>query len=140
RTDLDPLPAAEVNLINTLLGTIADLAPQATITVGAEAANVIQVSVQFKDAGGNNLAQRMGALCWLADAANAAETAAAPSGGWAAGVGYKLADEITNKRGRFQSDATGLLRVDITEAAAKTFYLHVAVGARVFVSGAITFA
>lgn len=123
-----------------LAAAVQDLLPNVSIAVGAESTDVIQVSVQFRDAANNNLAERMAALCWLGDTANSALTGTAPSGGWAAGVGYKLADDVTNKKAVFASDATGLVRIDITEAGTPTFYLHVLFDGRVYVSGAITFA
>lgn len=113
--------------------------PTCTIAVGAEASNVKPVSVQFKDLAGVDLGARVGALMWLADAANAGETATAPNGGWTAGVGYKLTDMVAGKSAVFVSDAAGLARVNITHTATGTWYLHALVGSRVYVSGAITF-
>lgn len=123
-----------------LAAAVQDLLPNVSISVGAEAADVIQVSIQFRDAANNNLAERMGAYVWLADAQYGALAAAAPSGGWAAGAGTLVEEHTADKSGEWVSDATGLIRVDITEAGAKTLYLHARVGARVFVSGAVTFA
>lgn len=123
-----------------LVDALQDAIPSVSIAVGAEAANVIQVTVQFLDAAGNNLAERMAALMWLADAANGAVTGDVPSGGWAAGVGTLLHTLTADALALFTSDANGVVRVDITEAAVDTWYLHVLVGGRVYVSGAVTFA
>lgn len=121
------------------LASAEEYVPKVTITVGAESANVIQVSVQFQSLGGVNLGVRHAAVMWLSDAANTAPTATAPDGGWAAGTGYKIKDETTSILGKFASDANGKARVDITHSGARTWYLHVLVGNRVYVSSAITF-
>lgn len=123
-----------------LADAVQDEIPDVIISVGAESANVIQVGVQFRDIQDNNLAQRMGAMAWLSDSANSAETATAPSGTWSMSAGYKLADEVTNKRCFFMTDAAGLFRIDINEAGVATWFLNVKVGSRIYVSGAITFA
>jgi hypothetical protein len=131
---------AAINAGFEALDNAAGRVPNVTLTVGAEASNVIQVSIQFKKPNAANLSQREGALIWLSDAANTAPTSDPPSGGWAAGVGYKIHDLTSGVVGYFASDANGLIRVDITEAAADTWYLHALVGNQVYVSGAITFA
>jgi hypothetical protein len=113
--------------------------PNPNITVGAKSGTTIPVSVQFRDFANNNLGQRMAARMWLSDAQNAAPTATAPDGGWSATAGYKVVDVTANIVGEFASDGTGLSTISITQSTARTWYLHVAVGNRVYVSGAIAF-
>lgn len=123
-----------------LAGPVQDAIPNVLISVGAEAGDVIQVSVQFRDAANNALAERMGAYIWLSDAEYGAPVATAPSGGWAPGAGTLIEEHTAGKSGEWVSDATGLIRVDLTESGAKTLYLNVRVGNRVYASSAITFA
>jgi hypothetical protein len=118
---------------------LQDAIPNVNITVGAEASDVIPVSIQFRDAANNALAQRMAALVWLSDAAHTAPTADPPSGGWAAGAGYLVHEETAGVKGWFASDATGLIRVDVTESGADAWTIHVLVGNRVY-SATVTFA
>lgn len=105
----------------------------ATMTVGAESANVIAVTVRLPGPWW---------VChaWLTDAPRGAFTAAAPSGGWAAGVGTLLAQFTANKHGLWQANQQGLLRVDVTEAGAATWYLQISSHGPEYVSPAITFA
>lgn len=102
------------------------------ITVGAEASNVIQVTLQLRGLQHDSQAYRGAVLVWLADSAQAAETATAPSGSWVAGVGYKLADEVTDKRAWFVAGTGGSIRIDITHSGAHTYYLHALVDGIVY--------
>jgi hypothetical protein len=125
-----------------LAAAVQDAVPNVNITVGAEAANVIAATVQFRDIANNNLASRCAFTAWLSDSANAVPTSSAPDGGWAAGAsGYKIKDHTTNIVGEWATDASGTTIINITHAAgAKTLYLHVHFDGIVYVSGAITFA
>lgn len=115
----------------------------AVITVGAEAGNVINVSIQLKaDKNRINLAARRVLDIYLADAATgAAIIATAPSSGIAIGTsGAVLASVVANKYLKVVSTAAGLIDFNITEAGAKTLYLVVVMpNGRQVVSGAITF-
>lgn len=65
----------------------ANVVGGATITVGTEAANVINVSIQLTDANGNDLATRGVVECYLsADANGDALASAPPTGGVAIGT------------------------------------------------------
>lgn len=139
--------AAGVGTVNQLpLGRrnikslVTALSPSVTFSVGAESANQINVTVQFYDARGVAIAERLAAMMWLGDAANSAETGTAPDGGWTAVSGVKLADEVTAKRAIFCTGAAGSVVVGITHSLLKTYYLHVLAGCRVYVSPAISFA
>lgn len=132
-TAWDSNPPGRVN-ISTVLP------PYVTFTVGVEASNAIDVVVQFKDSAGNNLLQNSAVLLWLSDAAAGVESGTAPTGGWAAQAGLKLADEVANLRGYFLAPSgTGALTVRITHTGAKTWYLNALLGNRVYSSGAIAF-
>ena len=53
--------------------------PGVEITVGGEAADVINVAIQVKDGANIDLAQQLSFFAWLSDTAGAAATASAPS-------------------------------------------------------------
>lgn len=115
--------------------------PSATIAVGAEAANVIQVTVQLVDWAGASLAESRGIEAWLVDSNSltAALTSTTPSGGWAAGVGTLLYAYTTSKHAKWIASSSGIVRIDITESGARTWYLIVQVGSKLVISSAITF-
>lgn len=123
--------------------THRDLKIGAKFTIGEEAANAIAVSVQLVDReNGNEIAERV-AIPWYlsADANGDAIAAAAPSGGIAIGTDGLLLEWTANLSGLAVSEADGDLDVAITEAAAKTFYLILAMpDGKLYSSGAITFA
>lgn len=131
--------AAQGVTVAKLENTLQDALPKCTISVGAEASNVIQVSIQFKDVADNNLADRMGAFVWLSGSQHGAEVGTAPSGGWSAGVGTLISTAVAGKSAYFLSDATGLLRIDLTEAGAASFYVHVIVGNKAYASPVVAF-
>jgi len=115
----------------------------AAMTVGAEAGNVIAVSIQLKsDKSRATLAVRRVLDIYLADAATgAAIIGTAPSSGIAIGTnGAVLASVVANKYLTVVSTAAGLIDFTITEAGAKTLYLVVVMpNGRQVVSGPITF-
>lgn len=122
----------------------------ATITVGTEAANVINVAIQLNDGYGNALAVRGSVMAYLSDDANGDDlTATAPDGGWAIGtdgVLIPLASDdgsaiVPNKTAQLVSESDGDIDIDITEAGAGTWYLILVLpDGRLQASGAITFA
>lgn len=108
-----------------------------TFTVGAEAADVINVAVQMKAA----KAQAMS--FYLADdAAGLTPSASAPAGGIAIGTDGALIENVANLSGMVITEATGAFDIDLTNATtAPTFYLVVVLpGGNLAVSPAITFA
>jgi len=115
----------------------------ATITVGTEAANVINVGIQLNDADGTALATVGVVEAYLSDsAAGDGLTATAPDGDIAVGTdGTILFESVTDKVFKLQSEADGDIDLDIGEAGVGTWYLIVLLpnGEKV-VSGAITFA
>lgn len=113
-------------------------------TVGAEAANVISVTIQLKDARAKNLTGPRAIRVFLSDSATTgAIIATAPSGGVAAGggIGSILNAAVAGKVLDCMTNATGALRLDITEAGVKTLYVYlVTPNGEVAVSPAVTFA
>jgi hypothetical protein len=134
--DVGSAATARANLnVSAGLGTPA-------FTIGAEAANAINVAVQLKDAAGVNLAVRGSVTAYLSDSATGADIAAtAPDGGVAVGTEGLAIPLVADKAFQLVSNAAGVVDLDIGESGADTFYL-VIVGENggLTVSDAITFA
>ena len=113
-----------------------------TFTVGSEAADVINVQVQLKDASGSNLGQRGSIFGYLSSTSSGSALATAPSGGAAiAGGNGLLIEQIADRAFQMVSTAAGLVSINITEVGATTFYLVLCrPDGRLDISGAITFA
>ena len=138
------LTRGEALLGNLTLGGVAlDKAPlRATLTVGTEAANVINVAIQLTDMNGNALANRGSVLAYLSDDANGDSVAGtAPDGGVAVGTDGLAIPLVADKCFLLTSEADGDIDLDITESAADTWYLVLVLPhGEPAVSGAITFA
>lgn len=118
-------------------------AETATFTIGAEAANVINVAVALKDANGTAVAAQQVVQAFLSDSATGVDiTATAPDGGTAEGSsGFILVEDVAQTLMTVETNASGVVDVDITESGADTWYLVVALpNGKTVVSGAITFA
>lgn len=114
-----------------------------SFTIGSETGgNTRNVSVQLKDANGNDLAVRSNLLMYLSDDANGDSIAGtAPSGGWAIGTDGLLIPVVANKAAFLVSEADGDIDINIVEAAGATWYLiAVLPNGKLSASGAITFA
>lgn len=115
----------------------------ATITVGSEAANVINVAIQLETAKAQAaLAERGAIMAYLSDDANGDSlTATAPTGGVAIGTDGLLITVVTNKAFWLTSEADGDIDIDITDTGTPTFYLILVMpDGRLKASGVITFA
>ena len=115
--------------------------PSVELTVGAEAADVINVALQVVDGKGMDLAQQLALFAWLSDTAGAAVTATAPSAGTAIGTdGVIIVEHTAETILELLTDADGQLDLDIGEAGADTWYLNVRLpGGAIVSSGAIAF-
>lgn len=105
-----------------------------TITADAEGtggANMIQATVQMKDADGNNLAARQVFTAWLSDTAGAAPSGVAPTGAVAVSTGVQVKEVTTKVVHTICTDANGTAVVQITESGAKSYFLNVAIGHKV---------
>ena len=114
----------------------------ATITVGAEAANSINVAVQLLDGAGDALATRAGIMAYLSDDANGDSVAGtAPDGNVAIGTDGVLIPVVADKAFYLISEADGDIDLDIGETGGDTWYLVLVMpSGELVVSGAITFA
>lgn len=118
---------------------------RATFTIGAEAANVINVAVQLAEAkAGRNVGQRCVLKCYLADNADGhGLTATVPTSTVAIGTnGEKLAALVTDKAFLILTDASGRFDLNLTQTAAPvTYYLVVVLpDGSLTISSAITYA
>ena len=141
---IDNTPAGKVTALiaasKLAVAIAAAIGGTPTITVAAEAADIIKVTVQLNDSAGNVLTAAHHCLCWLSDAAGGAMTATAPDGGVAIAAfgtllneGYADYQIITNSAGKFD--------LNITESGTPTWYLNVVnQSGRIYSSAAITFA
>lgn len=128
--------AAELNVLDAALAG-------ATIVVGAETANVINVAIQLKDAAGADLAARAALPFYLADDANGdTPSSAAPDGGIAIGTDGAMIEWAANLSGLLISESDGDIDINLTHAAgAKTCYLILVMpNGSLIASSAITFA
>lgn len=113
----------------------------AVFSVGAEAADVINVSVQLIDKdNGNELAERIGFAFYLASNSTGDTKASAPNGGIAIGTDGVMIEWETNVSGLLISENDGDVDIDLTSTAAGTWYLVVVMpDGQLYVSPAITF-
>jgi hypothetical protein len=112
-----------------------------TFTIGAEAADVIAVAIQLKDAKGQALPAAHVAQAWLSDAAGGAATATSPSGAVAAGANGLVVRELSPKVHLvLATNGAGQVDLSITHTGARTWYLNLEWGGRLYSSGPISFA
>ncbi len=135
-TKYDVLTASAAEL-NTLDGAPLD----ASFVIGAEAADVINVGIQLKDADGADIAVRGNVFAYLSDDANGDSVAGtAPDGGVAVGTDGLAIPVVAGKAFELISEADGDIDLDITESAGATWYLILVLpNGKLVASGAITF-
>jgi hypothetical protein len=140
--------ATELSILHGVTATAAEInkldgSPlSASIIVGDEAADTINVAIQLKDANGADLAVRGRVFAYLSDDANGDSiAAAAPSGHAAIGTDGLLIPQVMDKAFDLISEADGDIDVNIVEAGAATWYLILVLpNGKLMASGAITFA
>ena len=149
KNDLDRMtPAAWNAKLGTVYDLLIDQLAYPVFTVGTEATNVINVTVQMTDAEGNALEAVQRVDYTISDAASGAPTTDPPSGGVTASTGILFGftsgatylESTPDVIGWLQTDSTGKVVVAITETGVDTFYLNVVAGGKVYSSGAIIFA
>lgn len=124
---------ADANVTTAKLAdTVADSIPGTpTIAAGVEAAHAIIATVTMKDVQGNTLAQAQCCDVWLSDTAGAAPSAVAPSGAVTVAVGVQVAAVVAKTVLRVKAHTDGTFTVSVTEAAAKSYFVNVAIGTKV---------
>lgn len=112
--------------------TLADSIPGApAIVAAAEVGDAIVATVTMKDVQGNTLAQAQVCDVWLSDTAGAAPSAVAPSGAVTVGTGVQIAAIVAKTVLKVKAHTTGVFTVSVTEAAAKSYFINVAIGTKV---------
>lgn len=103
-----------------------------TFTVGTEASNVINVSCQFYDQNGANMAVPVCFDYYISDDANG-QTVSGDMGTVAIGTNGTLIKEHTDDVfGKAISEATGILDMDFTNTSAETNYFQVVINQKLF--------
>lgn len=119
---------------------VKSLPDSATITVGSEVSHVREVTIQLKDADGNNLAKTAQVLLVLYSSAAATALATAPSTGLAIDAnGFFIVTLTTKLVIRAKTDATGKITMTYTDTGLAATFLGVTIGdGREFISAALT--
>lgn len=115
----------------------------ATITVGTQGGDVINVAIQLKsDKSQVASTARQAIFAYISSDAEGDDiTATAPDGGWAIGTDGVLIPVVANKAAYLVSESDGDIDLDITEAAAGTWYVILVMpNGRLVASAAVTFA
>lgn len=114
--------------------TIQDLIPYITITGTDDGDGTGAATIQAKDAGGNDLAQRFLIRTWIADAEYNEPD---PQTDFSVTAGEQMRELETDADYEVISDATGLAGMNIDAGGAKTVYVMAEINGRIYSSGAI---
>ena len=115
-----------------------DLMPNLNITAGAEAADKRTITIQARDAGNNDLAERVLVRVWIAAADYGAPDATGNT--VAVEAGTQIEAITANAYYMVESDASGTVAIGITIAGAASRYIRAEIDGRVYSSGEITWA
>ena len=113
----------------------------ADIAIGVQDTDTINVAIQLQDENGDPLAESMSLFGFLCDATDGLDpTATAPDGHVAAGTEGGCIHLVTDKVFLLNTNAAGVVDVDVIESGADTWYLVLVFpnGERIL-SDAITF-
>lgn len=113
----------------------------ATMTVGAEATNVINVAIQLEDQHGADMAEAVSLLAYLAGDANGQTIASAHTSSPAIGTDGLIQPLQTDLTFLLTSESDGDIDIDFTDTGASTVYLVLVMpDGRLVISDAITHA
>ena len=115
-----------------------DLMPNLNITAGAEAADKRTITIQARDAGNNDLAERVLVRVWIDDADYGTPDAAGNT--VAVETGTQIEAITADAYYMILSDATGLVEIGVTVAGAASRYIMAEIDGRVYSSGEVTWA
>jgi len=120
---------------------IENEAGEVLFTLADEVAHVIEATLQLADLGGVALEEVFAVELFMADSAEGALAAAAPSGGIAVTTGAQLAEITAEIHLSVGTDGTGLMVIEVTQATAKDFWIAVKLpSGRLAVSPVLAFA
>jgi len=128
-----------------LFGVLAGLAPadlqdglpDLTLTAAAESGDDRQITVQARDAGGNNLAERVLVRVWIATGDYGAPSAAGNT--VAIDTGTQVQQITAHAHYLVASDAAGKVQITLTVSGDATRYVLAEIDGRVYSSGAVAF-
>ena len=112
-----------------------DLMPNLYITAAAESGDDRQITFQARDAGNNNLAQRVLVRLWIATSDYGAPSAAGNT--VALDTGTIIETVTANAYYLIESDAAGKVQVTVTVAGAASRYILAEIDGRVYSSGQV---
>jgi len=112
-------------MANFAQDVLNDIRLEPTVSIADQVGDDITVSIQLAYSSGDITIddQKSFTAFLTSDDAGAVLAAAAPSGGWAKGSSGAIINLVANKYGLMQTDATGLVKIVITESTSKSFYL-----------------
>lgn len=147
RADLLTFIQSDDNSINEkpiddmLRGIIDVVMPAVDFTVSAEATNVVTVTIQLKNAAGENLGLEKVLEIYMSDAAGGALTSTAPDGAVAATTGTVLVSHTAKTHLLVKTDANGTAVLTLTESGDLVRYLNaINQDGSIASSGALTWA
>ena len=120
-----------------LNGVVKDAMPDLNITSGGEVGDVHTVTVQARDAVGNDLAERVLARVWVDDAEYGAPDATGNT--VAITTGTQMRQITANGDYEIISDAGGTIVITLTVAGDATRYVMAEIDGRIYSSGALSF-
>jgi hypothetical protein len=115
-----------------------DLMPNLNITAGGESADKRTITLQARDAGNNDLSQRVLVRVWIAATDYGAPSAAGNT--VAVETGTQIEQVVANADYAIESDADGTVEIGITISGAASRYIMAEMDGRVYSSGEVTWA
>jgi hypothetical protein len=124
---------------DSLSADLAGKVPSLEISFGDEYENSIWVTVQAKDAAGNNLSERVLIRGWLGSEPYGGEISTPPNTDFRVHTGTQVKELTVNKHILAASNESGRVVFDVEETGLRTFYLMAELDGRVYASEAIMF-
>lgn len=118
--------------------SILDYVPKPSISVGAEAADNVDCTIQIKNTNDANVAALHLVTWWLADSATGGISSTTPTD-VSVTTGTAIDAVGAVKSGRVMTNASGTAVIRVNYTGANTWYLLTAVNGRVVASAALTF-
>lgn len=125
---------------SNLADELADLLNSVGFTVGAEASDTIDITIQAKDAQGNNLSETRMLEVWLADTSTGTLTGTAPDTSMGVQTGTAHRTLTSNKHLMVITNSSGVAVIRIVNTTTRTWYLACAIQDKIQWSGAVAFA
>ena len=123
----------------SLSAELADRVPGLELSVGDEYGETISVTVQAKDAAGDNLGERVLIRGWLGSSQCGGEVSTPPNTDFTVSTGTIVKELTTNRHLLAISNENGRVVFSVQDTGSPTFYLMAELDGRVYASDAITF-